>query len=100
MRIKCEINEVELENDNGYQVDGVIATCSKCGYTTESYGTDGPSIRRCLVLLNEGCPMKQNNFYIEGAQPKKVASHTVVYHRQDEGDELDDDVVMNWYGDR
>lgn len=94
MRIKCEINEVELENDNGYQVDGVTATCSKCGYTKASYGTDGPSIRRCLVLLNEGCPMKQNNFYIEDNHPKPA------YHRQNEGDELDDDVVMNWYGDR
>jgi hypothetical protein len=64
MRIPCEISAVTLENDDGIDVDGVSATCSRCDFETESFGTDGPSIRRCLVLLREGCPRGENNYYV------------------------------------
>lgn len=64
-KIKCSIDEIYLENDNGYDVDSVSATCSKCGHTTESFGTSESSINRCLVLLNEECPEGENNFYEE-----------------------------------
>jgi hypothetical protein len=65
MRVLCTIEETELENDEGRTVDGVEATCSRCEHTTESYGTDTPSRRRCLVLLREECPMGEHNFYVD-----------------------------------
>jgi hypothetical protein len=62
MKITCDIEEVELEGEYT-TVDGVCATCSKCDHQTESYGTSGASIRRCLVLMREECPLNEDNFY-------------------------------------
>jgi hypothetical protein len=64
MRIKCEINEGELENDEGRQVPAVFAECSRCHNVTESFGTSSQSILRCLVLMREECPRDERNFYV------------------------------------
>lgn len=64
-KIYCEIQEETLENDDGFEVEGVRAICSKCGHETESFGTEENSIKRCLVLLREECPEKENNFYVQ-----------------------------------
>jgi hypothetical protein len=65
MRVECEVGEVELTNDNGIEVAGVCATCSRCDHETESFGTGEASVRRCLVLLREECPKGEHNFYME-----------------------------------
>ncbi len=67
-KIKCTIEEITLEGDYGNDISSVMATCSKCGHTTESYGTSESSINRCLALMNEECPEGENNFYIEDDQ--------------------------------
>ena len=64
MRIYCDIDEDLLPGDYA-NVEGVTATCSRCGHTTESYGTSDASISRCLVLLRDECPREENNFYVE-----------------------------------
>ena len=69
MRVECEIDYIDLENDNGYEVEGVSATCSRCDHSTESYGTSDASIRRCLVLLREECPNGEENYYAEEGAP-------------------------------
>jgi hypothetical protein len=51
--VPCSFEEVELENDEGYPVDGVMATCTRCGHVTESFGTTDASYRRCLALMRE-----------------------------------------------
>lgn len=61
--VYCSIDETTLTNENGYDVEGVVATCNKCGATTESFGTSDSSINRCLALMNEECPRGENNFY-------------------------------------
>lgn len=63
-RIECEIEQVPLENEDGRDVEGTMATCSRCGHTTESFGTGSSSVRRCLVMMNEECPLGQSNFYV------------------------------------
>jgi len=45
------------------EIEGTTARCARCGNTTESYGTDDRSVRRCLVLLRETCPRRESNFY-------------------------------------
>ena len=71
-RVSCQIEEIELEgdyetSDGGYvSVPSVCATCSKCGHTVESYGTEEASVKRCLALMNEECPEGENNFYVVG----------------------------------
>lgn len=64
MRIKAEIDETELDNERGRSVAGVTATCSRCGHVTQSFGTEEPSVKRCLAILNAECPNGENNFYI------------------------------------
>jgi hypothetical protein len=66
-RIKCDITETTLEGDYGNGVESITATCSKCGHYTESYGTEEGSIKRCLALMNEECPKRENNYYVEAS---------------------------------
>lgn len=63
MRVQCEIEHIELEGDHA-PIDSVRATCSRCGWETESYGTSDASIKRCLVLMREECPNDESNFYM------------------------------------
>lgn len=65
MKIICEIEETEIENDTGRMVEGVVAICSECDHMVESFGTGQPSINRCLVLMNKECPQGENNFYVQ-----------------------------------
>lgn len=69
-RITCTIDETMLECDSGREIPGVIARCSRCGHTTESFGTSEASILRCLALMNEECPNGENNFYADGPLPR------------------------------
>jgi len=62
-RIECEIEEVQLENDEGRMVPGLQATCTCCGAMTESFGTELPSARRCLALMREECPEGDDSYY-------------------------------------
>lgn len=63
-RIECEIEETELETETGRTVDGIRATCGKCGHEVESFGTHENSVRRCLVLMREECPEEERNYYL------------------------------------
>jgi len=64
MRVECNFEEEELQGD--YKtILGVVATCSRCGYTTESFGTGEGSKKRCLVLMREECPEGEHNFYVD-----------------------------------
>lgn len=64
--VVCTVEEVEIEDDEGRIVESVRATCSHCDHKTESYGTGGASVRRCLALMHEECPEGENNFYEKG----------------------------------
>lgn len=64
-QVKCEIEETELENNQGHSIPGVTAACSKCGHETKSFGTSEPSILRCLALMREECPEGEYNFYVK-----------------------------------
>jgi hypothetical protein len=63
MRVSCAVVEIEMEGDHA-AVEGVQVECSRCGHQTESYGTSGASVRRCLAGLREECPNGESNFYV------------------------------------
>ncbi|MDP3766634.1 MAG: hypothetical protein Q8S13_01340, partial [Dehalococcoidia bacterium] len=65
MNVECEVVEVELDDD-GRDVEGVKAICSRCGHETESFGTGDSSRRRCLALMRDECPNGESNYYVEG----------------------------------
>jgi len=64
-RIECVVDYVDLTNDRGHDIPGVIVTCKRCTHEEESFGEGDNSVRRCLALLRENCPMGENNFYVE-----------------------------------
>lgn len=64
MRVCADIDYVDLEGDYGV-LEGVTATCSRCGHEMASFGTGDASVRRCFVLLHETCAREENNFYVE-----------------------------------
>ena len=54
-RISCRIQETYIYNDEGREVEGVIATCPRCGRETHAYGRSDGSVRRCMRLMKEEC---------------------------------------------
>ena len=67
MEVEVDIKEVEIENEDGREQEGVCATCSLCDHETESFGTGDASRRRCLALMREECPMGESNYYVEAS---------------------------------
>ena len=63
-KVECELEYVDLVNERGRPVAGVRVHCGRCEASEESFGTGEASIKRCLVLLRENCPMGENNFYV------------------------------------
>ena len=61
--VTCDIEFIFLTNENGIDIDSVEATCSECDHATQAYGQQAVSVRRCLVLMREECPMGRRNFY-------------------------------------
>lgn len=66
-RVEVKIEEVDIENEDGREVEGVRATCLECDHETESFGTGERSRRRCLALLREECPSDYGNHYSDSA---------------------------------
>jgi hypothetical protein len=64
VRVLADVEQTEMEGEYG-PVDGMCATCRRCGYQTESFGTSEGSINRCLALMREECPEGENNFYVD-----------------------------------
>lgn len=63
-RVSVEIEYTTLESEEGNLVDGVVCHCVKCGHETESFGQEEKSVKRCLALLRDECPLGQSNFYV------------------------------------
>jgi hypothetical protein len=63
VRVPCSIDYIELENEDGHEVESVRVTCGRCQHETESFGTSANSVRRCMVLLREECPEGEDNYY-------------------------------------
>jgi hypothetical protein len=58
-------SDTVLMNDNGQPIPSVVATCSRCQHSTESYGVKEASLKRCLALMGKECPKGEHNFYVE-----------------------------------
>jgi hypothetical protein len=67
VKVHVTLEHVELEGDDR-PVAGVAATCPRCQHKGESFGTHDRSVKRCLVLLREECPLGESNFYVVGAR--------------------------------
>lgn len=66
--VKCSIEQFEIPstdyNGRPIMVPSVCARCSECGHETQSFGTGGASVTRCLVVMREDCPRGQSNYYV------------------------------------
>jgi hypothetical protein len=66
-KVIATIQEIfRLSDFYGHDSPSVVATCTRCEKTTESRGKSPASIRRCLVLLREGCWRVEHNYYVVG----------------------------------
>ena len=63
MKVVCDVEETDLEGDDGRIIPGVVVRCTECDHEVQSYGTSQRSIRWCLAILAEECPIKGDNFY-------------------------------------
>lgn len=63
MRVRCTVEEIELDSDHSDAIESVRVTCSRCEHETESYGRSDTSVRRCAALMRQECPLGENNFY-------------------------------------
>ena len=65
--IIAEVEEIEMEGDEGGTIPGLAVTCSHCGHSVEVFGTSEASAKRGAVMLREECPEGKGNFYkVEG----------------------------------
>lgn len=69
MKVKCDVEEIDMDGDHA-TVEGVQATCSRCGHQVQAFGTSGRSVRSCLVRMREECPNGECNFYEAGGSDK------------------------------
>jgi hypothetical protein len=61
MHVSVTIDYITLTNSNGYDIDSISVTCSRCGTTIEIYGTSSDSVKRGCAELREQCD--ETNFY-------------------------------------
>lgn len=62
-----------IETRKGFETQGYVAECTKCGHIYESYGVNERSKTRCLTKMREECPQGETNFYVEIAENAKPA---------------------------
>lgn len=65
IKIECYVEKVLLPGPSGREIEGVEVTCSKCHESRTSFGTGSRSITRCLAMLNNSCPLGEDNIYAE-----------------------------------
>lgn len=63
--VKCETEEIFIDNQYGIPRPGVKAVCTKCGHEVQSFGRSEKSIKRCLAVMCEECPNDEDNWYEE-----------------------------------
>lgn len=66
VKIECDIEEIELENERGELIPSVSLTCSRCNHVVESFGQHSGSIKRCLATMRDECEEVQGtqfNYY-------------------------------------
>jgi hypothetical protein len=61
MRVRVEVEEIELEGEHGGIIPSICVTCTKCGECAEVWGTTARSVRRGCIMLREGC--EEDNYY-------------------------------------
>lgn len=80
--VQCRIEQVMIESESGRFVEGTRATCLACDHSAESFGRTDRSVRRCLAMLHEECPLGENNFYVPEVEKPKWWSTELVRGRE------------------
>jgi hypothetical protein len=65
MRVPVATAKGTVKDGQGRKVEGITLTCSRCGRSTEVFGTSDASLRRGFVKLRENCEEKGRHFYVE-----------------------------------
>ena len=65
-QVNCTVEEVDEPGSSGKPQRSVKATCTRCGHTVSSFGTQEKSVRRCLAVMGKECPRNERNYYVKG----------------------------------
>jgi len=63
--------------DDDQEIDGVEATCNRCGRSEEAYGTSQKSIDSCFVRMSKACP--QSCYLTEGKPTPKPKTEPIKF---------------------
>jgi hypothetical protein len=69
-KVYVRVVETYVHNDEGQEVEGLIATCQHCGRETKAYGRSERSRKFCIMKMSKECRkdndgQKATNFYEE-----------------------------------
>lgn len=70
-RIGCNVDFTTKPGNYGRPTDVCRVTCSRCGNSTESFGSSEKSVRRCMLMLSKSCPRGEKNYYTESFHEQK-----------------------------
>jgi hypothetical protein len=72
-RIKPSAGRIKVDVEEDSYVRGIKATCSRCGFEVEVFGTSDRSAKRGAMMLRQGCPNGENNYYdVSGWKTKQT----------------------------
>lgn len=71
MRVRCDVEEIELDGDlppdDPVSIESLRITCTRCGRSVEIFGQDEDSRKRGGATLRDHCPRGERNFYVVAA---------------------------------
>ncbi len=56
MKVPVDIEYADIENDSGREIEGLCATCDRCGHSVQVLGITPSSARYAAVLLGQDMP--------------------------------------------
>jgi len=80
MNVRVDVEEGDVEDEDGWLHTGVRITCSRCGFSIDVRGTTDKSIRYGCWQLKERCPQGERNFYTDSLEATAVGGG-VLYMR-------------------
>ena len=81
MEVDVDIEIATLEAEHGRLVEGITATCSRCGHQVEVFGTGVSSVKRGCAMLRDECPFGERNFYV-GVAPEEEKEERIHVKRK------------------
>lgn len=74
-QVSVRVEEIDLDGDHDPEygeppkIPSLCLTCNRCEHSVEVYGQTSASLKRGMVMLREGCPKGESNYYVSEDDP-------------------------------